>query len=196
MEAVNILGIKNVIDGDMAARLRADFDRLENLAVRECNIDEYSDINRREKLYDSGLAAKVTVDILTRPELIAASKPLNDYSWRMYFNGFADRFETAISKYPAGGFYRWHTDHTSLRRLLVFIVFLSEEVGGNLEICTAALDNDFLKNGGHKTLDPEFICDPEIGKLIMFPSYYPHRVRSCTADRYVMHGHVCLGQMQ
>ena len=159
-------------------------------------------INNRTKIEGGYDAQKTAAMLLGHSSVLKRIEYFRDYSFRSFSTGVANKFEVAYSRYPVGGFYDWHTDHHLApphkgenlviegvrRRVLNFVLFLTEGTGGNLELC-----GDNQVGGGTIRVGPEYVCEPEIGKFILFPSYYAHRVTKTTGIRECLHGHVCVG---
>ena len=75
-------------------------------------------------------------------------------------------------------------------RLLNFSLYLTEDCGGAMEVndrmnCDKEKNKDWLKE-----VEPTHRVEPRIGRLVMMPSYYLHRITASTGVREVLFGHV------
>jgi Rps23 Pro-64 3,4-dihydroxylase Tpa1-like proline 4-hydroxylase len=155
----------------------------------------------RSKVYSTRMATNVAAKLLTEKSIWNAVEDFRDYSWKAYYSTLAKKFEVALSRYPDGHFYRWHCDHYDSdllygqhqsMRVLNFVLFLSGNPGGELDISTEAVTERYLEEHGFNGFTPTISFSPKIGDIVIFPSYYVHQVRPTVGVREVMHGHVCL----
>ena len=199
----NILELQNVLFDDTMDRLREELDdniaRNGQLTYEDQRMDVFGKVTHRTKVYETDNARKVIANILTNNVVHASASQMHDLSWHLYYSMTANKFEVAMSRYPAGeGFYRWHTDHGTDPnsgdpvRVLTFVLFLNSCDGGELEISKEYATAEHLTEKGWNDFTPVCQYAPEPGNLIMFPTHYPHRVLPCKTVREVLHGHVTL----
>lgn len=202
-KSLNILEIQDCLYDDTIQRLREELE--ENMArngeftTHDFQEDEDGIIVDRTKVYNTRDAVSVTSKLLTEKSVWDSVENFRDYSWKAYYSTLAQKFEVALSHYPDGHFYRWHCDHYEAdterdkqpMRVLNFILFLSDNPGGELDISTEAVTEEYLKEHGFN-FTPNITFPPKTGDMVIFPSYYVHQVRPTVGVREVMHGHVCL----
>jgi len=156
----------------------------------------YSNDIGRHKLYNSKFATCVSNELLTNDHLIYSLRHYEDYSYRSFFNGFANKFEVSLVRYEQGSAYNWHVDHPpipSLIRVLNYTIFLTDHCGGNVEFTTIPMSNKFVEDHGWEALKAQAYIEPKIARLIIYPSWIVHRVTKTTKTRDVLLGHICIG---
>ena len=109
----------------------------------------------------------------------------------------ASSFEVQVTLYEKpDDLYVWHVDHSSLepnsnRRILNYILYLTEPEGGNLDI------TDDYTYKGEDLLNKSFpigtSIKPKKNRLVIMPSWIPHRVNPVTSGkRLTINGHISL----
>ena len=192
----------NAVPLETVEALRRELDAGMPFAAYENDCDEHGFMRHRWKLGDpahmpGGL--QVAKDLLTHYQMHPVIAEFRDYSYRTYYNGYGDRYEAALVRYPAGGAYRWHTDHQYLkskeRRILLYVLFLTgPETGGTFQVNTEPLTNEAVAGGKLGELEVEAQITPEVGRFMLCPTWVAHRVTRTTGVREILLGHVCLGR--
>ena len=200
---LNILEIQDCIYDDTLQLLREELEenasRNSKDTTHDFKQDEYGVIVDRIKVYNTRWATSVAAKLLTEKSVWDSVEDFRDYAWKAYYATLAQKFEVALSRYPDGHFYRWHCDHYEAdvakhnqpMRVLNFVLFLSDNPGGELDISTEAVTEDYLEQYGFN-FTPNISFPPKIGDMVIFPSYYVHRVRPTVGVRETLHGHICL----
>lgn len=164
---------------------------------------QYQNFTQRKKLFIPDGDFKNTLGdklgrLMIQPQFREIIRPWTDHSWRCIYNASPGSIEVGISQYRVGGpGYRWHIDHADgNRRVSNFIINLNSVPDGQLEWCSAAMENDQLAlNCPLEDMfqgPAEGYVDPVPGQLTILPSHYPHRVCPSPEIRITMHGHLRL----
>jgi len=128
------------------------------------------------------------VRLLFNDEFRKMLEPFTDFSFRTVAMNVTSDLELGISEYKKDGFYDWHVDNVSYKRILNVILFLNTPVGGELQLSKQMYHEDTKKD-----LVPEFTYKPQKYEMIVFPSHYPHRVLPVKeGNRIILHGHYVL----
>ncbi len=200
---LNIIELQDCMYSDTIQLLRDELEwhasRNSEFTTHDRQEDERGLIVDRIKVYDTDWAKKVTAKLMTEKAVWEASADLRDYAWKAYYTTMACRFEVALSRYSDGQFYDWHCDHYMPKwkeektplRILNFIMFLTDNPGGELDVSTEPVTEEYLEEYGFN-FTPEMTFPPKVGDMVIFPSYYVHRVRPTVGVREVLHGHICL----
>ena len=105
----------------------------------------------------------------------------NDTHFRFDLNGFVEEF--AVLRYHENDQHDWHTDHgegVGVWRKLTVVASLSDPAtfeGGRIRL--------------HEAEDPDHEVSCEMGSMLIFPSFIPHRVTPLTRGiRHVLVGWV------
>ena len=188
----HIIVIDDFLPLEVIEMMRKELEQNMHNAVLERDHDQHGDIKDRYKLFEPLYGKYVTIQILCSGALQELAKNINDYVYRMYACGFTKDYEWAYGRYEKGGGYRWHADHPPMReyfRYLNFSLFLTENCGGALEINSSVSSIDWERKG-KVDVAVEFTVEPKIGRFVMMPCYYLHRVAPSTSQREVLFGHV------
>jgi hypothetical protein len=185
--------IDNFIPINVINLMREELDKNIHCAMFERDVDDHGTVQERWKLFDPLYGKYVAIQLLCSGALQDVVASINDYAYRMFFAGYTKDFEWAYGRYSGGGGYRWHHDMPPMRtyfRLLNFSLYLTEDCGGALEIndnmnCDTWRNKDWLNE-----VEATVRVEPKIGRLVMMPSYYLHRVTPSTNVREVLFGHV------
>ena len=124
--------------------------------------------------------------------------PLGDLSWKWFLIGKTVGFEVQATFYSKpDDHYDWHVDHVHLKndlsagRVLNYILYLTELKGGELQ-----LSDDFgLADSPKRNIDYHvgMTIKPEKNKLVIIPSWIPHRVLPTPkGERITINGHIGL----
>lgn len=192
----HILMAEEVFDENQKEELRTELEEkmLTPQAVVEKTFDEYGPITNRTKIFSAEFAAKRAQEIFTGDVVRLHIAEWNDYAWRSFYNAVPNILEYSISRYPIGGYYRWHVDHAEpqTHRVLNFIYYMNTCEGGELDVSTDYTNKERTEvKFEEEDYKIALTVKPREGLLVMFPSHYPHRVRLVESQRDVLHGHLC-----
>ena len=203
-KSLNILEIQDCLYDDTLELLREELEenvfRNGKCTTHDLQKDQRGVVVDRTKVYSTPVATSVSAKLLTERAIWNATADLRDYVWKAYYATLTQRFEVALSRYTDGQFYQWHCDHylsgvppkEQPLRLLNFVLFLTENPGGELDISTEAVTDEYFQEHGFTGFTPIITFPPKIGNMVIFPSYYVHQVRPTVGVREVMHGHISL----
>jgi len=102
---------------------------------------------------------------------------------RQYFRMGLTHYESHLAFYPAGHYYKTHSDQTleNNKRFFSFVIYLNkdwtESLGGQISGYSDFTENNCL-----------FEIIPEYGKMILFQSHIPHEVKISHANRRSLTG--------
>jgi hypothetical protein len=135
--------------------------------------------------------------MLTSDDLIERVEGFDDLAFRLYWSGAVRSWQAFVSTYDFAGMgYRWHVDQGIDARALNFIINLNEPsgryvgAGGYLELSTQPFSLN--RDGEEGRMRATVKLAPRLGRLLIFPACYPHRVTRATFGRMTCHGHFCV----
>lgn len=123
-------------------------------------------------------------------DLVERAEQFDDLAWRLYWSGAIAGWQAFVSRYTPGGIgYTWHVDQGIDRRALNWILNLDEPRGGALEISGQAFS---FERPDAPNMRAAIRLAPKVGRLVMFPACYPHRVMPAAGVRTTCHGHLTM----
>ncbi len=110
-----------------------------------------------------------------------------DLSWRALSSSCITGHEQFVSKFEPGQCFNWHVDNTRSNRYLSFFIPLNEPGGGELLFHREG----FPTRGAGSDYEPpkHAIWPPKANRLLILPTWYPHRSLEAAATRWLLHGH-------